>query len=65
MAGLDAVFARLANDPTFADAIRTDPAVALRGYPLESTELARLERALGLAAAPPAPLFQPRSSAGA
>ena len=60
MPGLDAVFARVANDPSFADAIRNDPAAALRGYLLEPAELGRLERALGLGPAPPSPLFRPR-----
>ena len=47
MAGLDEVMARVANDPAFADAVRTDPTNTLRGYQLDPSELARLERALG------------------
>lgn len=64
MAGLDEVFSRLANDPSFADAIRTDPTRALGGYRLDALELRRLEQALGVAAAPPAPLFQTAAAAG-
>ncbi len=64
MAGLDEIFARLANDPSFADAIRTDPTRALGGYRLGALELRRLEQALGVAATPPAPLFQPSAAAG-
>ena len=59
MAGLDEVLARVTNDPAFADAIRLDALRALRDYRLAPSELARLERALGLVAAPPAPLFRP------
>ena len=36
--------ARLANDPGFADQLRTDPAKALKGYDLSAADLARLER---------------------
>ncbi|MGB8862044.1 MAG: hypothetical protein WCC60_22500 [Ilumatobacteraceae bacterium] len=61
MQGLDDVFARLANDPTFADAIRNDPARALRPYHLDDAELGRLEHALGIAPQPPAPLFGSRT----
>ena len=59
MAGLDEVLARVTNDPSFADEIRLDALRALRDYPLDPSELARLERALGLVAAPPSPLFRP------
>lgn len=48
MASLDQVFARLADDPTFADAIRTDPASALRGIDLSDTDLRRLEQFFAL-----------------
>lgn len=57
MAGLDIVMARLANDATFADALRTDPSTALRGYHLEASELLRLEQALGAEAGDWRPLF--------
>lgn len=50
MAGLDIVMARVANDAGFADALRTDPANALRGYHLDASELERLEQALGTGA---------------
>ena len=59
MSGLEDVFTRLANDPSFADAIRTDPTGALSGYKLTAPELRRVDQALGTAASPPAPLFQP------
>jgi len=57
MAGLDEVMARVANDPLFADAVRTDPTNALRGYQLDPSELARLERAVGAAPAGSPTLF--------
>lgn len=63
MAGLDIVMARVANDATFADALRTDPATALRGYQLDASELARLEQALGTATGGGWPLFDVRRSA--
>lgn len=46
MADIDAVFARLTNDSGFADALRTDPATALREYRLSADDLTRLEQAL-------------------
>lgn len=57
MAGLAEVLARIADDPAFADAVRTDPTTALRGYRLDPSELVRLERVLGTNPSPPAPLF--------
>jgi len=65
MAGLDDVMARIANDPSFADAVRSDPTNALRGYGLTPAEIGRLEQALGTAATPPAPLFARGAGAGA
>lgn len=62
MAGLDIVMARVANDATFADAVRADPTTALRGYPLDASELARLEHALGLAPSGGVTLFDVRRS---
>jgi hypothetical protein len=59
MAGLEAVFSRIANDPSFADAVRADPVQALRGYQLDPAGLARVAHALGIATTPPAPLFTP------
>jgi hypothetical protein len=43
MADLDVVVARVANDPSFADAVRNDPTNALRGYQLDASELSRLD----------------------
>ncbi|MEQ1700700.1 MAG: hypothetical protein ABMA25_11350 [Ilumatobacteraceae bacterium] len=60
MAGLDIVMARVANDATFADALRTDPTAALRGYQLDASELARLEHAIGAVTSAEWPLFEPR-----
>ena len=40
MAGLDDALARIANDPAWADAVRTQPQEALRGYdPVSYTHL--------------------------
>lgn len=60
MAGFDEVMARVANDARFADAVRSDPTNALRGYRLDPTELARLERALSDTASAGLPLFDVR-----
>ena len=49
MAGLEDVLQRVANDRSFADAVRSDPTNALRGYQLDPSELARLERVVGAA----------------
>jgi hypothetical protein len=46
VAALDLVFARLANEPGFADALRHDPAAALRGLDLSLDDLRRIERML-------------------
>lgn len=46
MAAIDDVLARLATDPAFRAALDTDPAAALRTYPLGPDDLARLEEAL-------------------
>jgi hypothetical protein len=46
VAALDLVFARLANEPGFADALRLDPAAALRGLDLSLDDLRRLEQFL-------------------
>ncbi len=46
MASLDLVFARLANEPGFADRLRNDPATALRGLDLSLDDLRRLEQFL-------------------
>ena len=43
VASLDHVFARLVDDPPFADAVRSDPASALRAYDLTASDLRRLE----------------------
>jgi hypothetical protein len=45
--GIEDVFARLANDEQFAQALRLDPASTLREYALSASDLVRLERALG------------------
>lgn len=58
MSGLDEVLARIANDPTWADAVRTNPTDALRGYDLDPDELSRLEHAMGTNPGPPPPIFQ-------
>ena len=58
MAGLDDALARIANDPAWADAVRTNPTDALRGFDLGPDELARLEHALGTHPGPPAAIFQ-------
>lgn len=47
MPGLDAVFARLANDASFADSVRSDPTRALLGYTLSPADLRRVAAALG------------------
>lgn len=52
MPGIEDVFMRLTNEPAFADAIRSAPAVALRGYDLSDADLRRLDAAIG--AVPPA-----------
>jgi hypothetical protein len=46
MDALDLVFARLANETGFADAVRNDPAAALRGLDLSLDDLRRIERLL-------------------
>ena len=46
MPDIDAVFQRIANDPEFADAVRTDPTNALRPYRLDVDDLARVDAAL-------------------
>lgn len=46
MASLDLVFARLANEPGFADRLRNDPATALRGLDLSLDDLRRIEQFL-------------------
>jgi hypothetical protein len=46
VAPLDLVFARLANEPGFADTLRNDPATALRGLDLSLDDLRRLEQFL-------------------
>ena len=58
MAGLDDALARIANDPAWADAVRTQPQEALRGYDLDPQDLGRLEHALGINPGPPAAIFQ-------
>lgn len=47
MPGLDAVFRRLADDASFADAVRRDPERALRDYDLTADERRRIDRATG------------------
>jgi hypothetical protein len=46
MPGIEDVFARLANDEQFAQALRLDPAATLREFSLSASDLVRLERAL-------------------
>ena len=65
MAGLDDALARIANDPAWADAVRTNPTDALRGFDLGPDELARLEHALGTHPGPPAAIFQAPPTASA
>lgn len=48
MTALADVFARLISDPAFADAIRRNPAEALRAFNLDASELSRLEAALDI-----------------
>lgn len=64
MAGFDEVMARVANDARFADAVRSDPTNALRGYRLDPTELVRLEHALGASPGSPG-LFATSTGQGA
>lgn len=59
MSDLEAVMTRLTNDPGFADAIRAHPAHALRSYRLDATDLARLERVLGVGPSAAPLLFGP------
>lgn len=46
MSDLERVFARLADDAGFADAVRLDPLDALRPYDLSADDLRRIEAAL-------------------
>lgn len=43
MTDLGRVLSRLADDPSFADALRDHPHVALRGYDLAGDDLRRIE----------------------
>jgi hypothetical protein len=65
MAGLEDVLQRVANDRSFADAVRSDPTNALRGYQLDPSELARLERVLGATPSSEPTLFSAASGASA
>jgi hypothetical protein len=60
MTQFDDVVARLTNDPSFADAIRTDPARALRGFRLDNDQLRRLEQMVAPSPTtpPPNPMFR-------
>jgi len=51
--GINDALARLANDPAFADLVRSTPTDALRGYDLTAADLARLEAAVGVRGAAP------------
>lgn len=58
MAGLSDVMSKLASDPAFADAVRSNPTDALRGFDLSADDLVRIERVVA-ESRPPAPARLP------